>query len=394
MNSWLKQLRDDLSRLEALRLLRALEPAEADGRLIHQRGQPLINLASNNYLALANHPRICQAAIEAIKAHGAGSGSSRLISGHHPLHDAVESRFARFKHAEAALICPTGYMANLAVLGALAARDTLVCVDKLNHASLIDAAAASGAKVRVFPHRQLARLQRLLVRHGPAASRRIIVTDSVFSMDGDCADLPDLCDLAEQHDAIVVVDEAHATGVLGRSGAGLCEQQGVADRVDIVVSTASKALGGFGGIISARNEVIQTVVNRARSFIYTTATPPAHAAALSAALDLLAAEPWRRDTLAKHAKRLRQVVKDCELDAGLIRPCDPAIPIVPLVTGEPRSALDLAKFLREQGFLAPAIRPPSVAPGSARVRISLRADLHEEDLDQLVAALKKWTQSR
>ena len=375
-------------------MLRSLEPAEAHGRLIDHRGHRLINLASNDYLGLANHPRVCNAAIEAIREHGTGCGASRLTSGHRSLHRDVEARFARFKHAEAALICPTGYMANLSVLGALAGRGALVCLDKLDHASLIDAARASGAAVRVYPHRHLDRLQQLLTRHGPAASRRIIVTDGVFSMDGDCADLPALCDLAEQHDAIIMVDEAHATGVLGSSGAGLCEQQGVTDRVDVVVSTASKALGGFGGVITARDEVIRTVVNRARSFIYTTAVPPAQAAALSAALDTLAAEPWRRHRLTELAQRLRQEVKDCDLDAGLIRTGDPATPIVPVVTGESRAAIALGEYLKEQGFFAPAIRPPTVAPGAARVRISLRADLHQDDLDRLVAALREWARRR
>ena len=386
---WRGRLRDELASLCADDQLRELDPVRLEGRWVHQQGRKLINLGGNDYLALACHPRLRDAAIDAISRYGTGASASRLVSGHHPLHALVEQRFAQFKHAEAALLCPTGFMANLAVLTALARRGDLVCIDKLNHASLIDAAKASGAAVRVFPHCNYDKLERLLSRHSTSDAQRprtFIVTDSVFSMDGDCADLRVVCDLAERYGAITVVDEAHATGVLGATGAGLCELQGVTDRVDVVISTAGKALGGLGGIITADREVIDTIVNRARSFIYTTAVPPAQAATVAAALDVLHDEPHRRT-------RLRQLIN--RLHIALAQPpTTTATPIMVIITGDSRSAQRLAGHLRDHGIFAPAIRPPTVSPGSARVRLSLRADLDDTDLNILVDAVRSWRQGK
>ena len=411
MDHWLRELQEELDGLEDVHRLRTLEPVAIEGRWVRRRERKLINLSGNNYLALAGHPHLRDAAIDAVRRHGTGAGASRLISGHHHAHAEIEERFARFKHAEAALLCPTGYMANLAALGALAGRDDLIFLDKLNHASLIDAARASGAAVRVFPHRDVRRLERLLARHTSRnkerrakseerfseisasrdrrSPRTLIVTDSVFSMDGDCADLPALCDLADRYDAILVVDEAHATGVLGPTGAGLCEAQGVQDRVDVVTSTASKALGGLGGIITGWREVIQTAINRSRSFIYTTAVPPAQVATIGAALDIVRDEPERRTRLGELARMLRHRLIECGWPPAA-DPVGPDTPIVPLLVGESRRALHLADHLERAGYFAPAIRPPTVAPGSARVRLSLRADLEESDLAGLVAALDSW----
>lgn len=400
MDRWLGQLREELIRLEDNCLLRQLRPIKTQGRLLTLTdGQTLVNLASNDYLALASHPRLKDAATQAIQQFGTGSGASRLVTGHHSIHAQAEARFAQFKHAQAALIFPTGYMANLGVMTSLAGKGDLVCVDKLNHASLLDAARASGAEVRVYPHRQTAKLARLLQRHHAASSthtsnhrttRRFIVTDSVFSMDGDTADLPQLCDLADRYDAILVVDEAHATGVLGASGAGLCELQGVSHRVDVVISTASKALGGLGGIVTAKKEVVDTLINRARSFIYTTAVPPAQAATITAALDVVRDESWRRQRVLELAQQLRTSVQDMNV-AGQIPDDDTVItPIIPVVTGTPQAAISLAGQLQAHGFYAPAIRPPTVPPNTARVRISLRADLEDDDITRLLNALSTW----
>ncbi|MFW6060332.1 MAG: aminotransferase class I/II-fold pyridoxal phosphate-dependent enzyme, partial [Phycisphaeraceae bacterium] len=320
---------------------------------------------------------------------------------------------ATFKHAPAALLLPTGYMANLAVLTALAGPGDLVCLDKLNHASLIDAARATGATVRTFPHLHYARLERLLARcdeatrlaaSPPRPPRRFIVTDTIFSMDGDAADLPALCDLADQYDATLIVDEAHATGVLGDTGAGLCEAQHVTHRVPIVVSTASKALGSLGGIVTASQPVIDTLINRARPLIYTTAVPPAQAAAIGAALEVIRDEPWRRQRLAQMSQQLRT---DLLNDGWTLSPTDSAItednrqsaignrqspaPIIPLIVQTPERALHLADHLQRAGFLAVAIRPPTVPPNTARVRLSLRADLTDDDLAQLRTALARFT---
>ncbi|MCE9589019.1 MAG: 8-amino-7-oxononanoate synthase [Planctomycetes bacterium] len=389
MDHWLRELREDLDALRGSHILRSLRAIDHAGRIaVTGDGRRLINLASNDYLDLASHPRLIEAAMNATRDHGTGAGASRLVGGSSPLHAAVEERFARFKHADAALLCPTGYMANLAVLTALAGPGDTVCIDKLNHASLIDAARATGARVRVFPHLGYDKLERLLERPTEKTTadrhaRRFIVTDSIFSMNGDAADLPRLCDLADRHDAILIVDEAHGTGVLGETGAGLSELQGVTDRVDVVVSTASKALGGLGGIVTARREVIDTLVNHARSFIYTTAIPPAQTAAIGAALDVIRDEPWRRERLAVISRRLR--------DALSLDSASPVVtPIIPVIVGDSAAALALAKHLEAHGFFAPAIRPPTVPPGSARVRLSLRADMEDGDLNRLIAVLRDW----
>ncbi len=418
MKAWLAQLDANLTALEKANRLRLLRPTDAQtssGPMVRRGGRLLLNLAGNDYLALAGHPHLRAAAIAAIEQYGVGSGASRLVSGHLPLHAEVEARFAAFKHAEAALLFPTGFMANFAVLTTLAGPGDLLLCDKLNHASLIDAARASGATLRVFPHLNYDKLQRLLEK-SPATSQRgldssspaqsasrpprtFIVTDSIFSMDGDVADLPRICDLAERHEAIVIVDEAHATGVLGEDGSGLCKLQGVADRVDVVVSTASKALGGLGGIVTGPRLVIETLVNHARAFIYTTAVPPAQAATLHAALDIVRDEPQRRGRLAEITTQVHHHLKEINMppkpsrSRGWESPQQSRViptPILPLIVGDDTAALALSAHLETAGILAPAIRPPTVAPGSARVRLTLRADLQPAHLDQLFTALKSW----
>jgi 8-amino-7-oxononanoate synthase len=381
MTHWLNQLREDLRQRELLHLARRLDPIDRCQRLVHRGGRTLLNLAANDYLALASHPHLCEAVAAAAMRLGVGSGASRLVTGHLAVHREVELRFAAFKHAEAALLLPSGYMANLAVLTTLAAPGDLVCLDKLNHASLIDAAQASSAEVRVYPHNNVDKLARLLER-GRAARRRFIVTDSVFSMDGDVADLPALCDLRDEHDAILILDEAHATGTLGPTGAGLAELCNLSHRVDIAVSTASKALGSLGGLVTGPQAVIDTLINHARPFIYTTAVPPTQAAAIAAALDVLAAEPHRRLRLSALSSLLRSILQK----QGWPVPADPT-PIVPLIIGDAAAALRLSHRLEEAGFLIPAIRPPTVPPNSARLRITLRCDLLDEDLHRLAAAI-------
>lgn len=403
---WLSQLRQELDQLQARGLSRTLSPQTTHGPYIrHANGRQLVNLASNDYLGIAQHPHLAAAAIASIQKHGTGSGASRLISGHSPDHQAFEERFARFKHAQRSLLFPTGYLANLATITTLAQEGDLICADKLCHASLIDAARASGATLRIFPHLGYDKLRRLLSRSSDLAdmmatldptpvvqtpggggnthsrpARQFILTDSVFSMDGDVADLPVLCDIAHETNAILIVDEAHGTGVLGQTGAGLCEAQSVADRVDIVISTASKALGSLGGMVTAPAPVIESLIHRARSFIYTTATPAMQPAVINAALDVLESEPWRRTRLMEVSRRMR---------AALGLPDTPwPMPILPVVTGSTESAVALSQKLAEAGLHAPAIRPPTVAPGSARVRISLRADLQEEHLELLEQTLQ------
>ena len=393
MDDWLSQLGRDLQQRESQGLLRSLTTLEPQGCIVTRDGLPLVNLAGNDYLALSSHPHVRQAAIDAIEQYGVGAGASRLVSGHQPTHQNLEQRFAAFKHAEAALLCPTGYMANLAVVTALAARGDTIYLDKLCHASLIDAARGAQATMRTYPHLDVQRLEQLLARPlrdasaGDRPARRIIITDSVFSMDGDTADLPALCGLADRYDAILIVDEAHGTGVLGPGGRGLAQSQGVVGRVDVTISTASKALGSLGGLITARRVVIGTIINHARSFIYTTAALPAQAAAINAALDIIEAEPQRRHRLAKLACQIRQAIRQCDRDNSADNH-HPPTPIIPIICGRPAAAQHLSDQLAQAGFFAPAIRPPTVPPNTSRVRISLRCDLSDGDMNKLIDVLR------
>ena len=392
-----QQLRRELDRLDEAHRKRSLRPIRPVGRRVHRDGKRLLNLASNDYLGLSLHPVLREAVAAAAREHGAGATASRLVVGHFDLHQRLEERFAAFKHAEAALILPTGFMANLAVLTALAREGDLVCLDKLVHASLIDAARASGAAVRSFPHLQPDRLERLLTKHAEQAgevsdpltglarpARRFVVTDSVFSMDGDAADLRALLEVCDRHDATLVVDEAHATGLLGDHGSGLAEAQGVAGRIPITISTASKALGGLGGIVTADRVVIDTLVNRARSLIYTTGVPPTQLAAIDAALDVIEAEPERRERLRDLSSRMRSEFAD---RGWRLPDASQPTPILPLLAGDPEAALALADRLEDRGVLGVAIRPPTVAPGTARVRLCLRADLTDDDCEQILSAV-------
>lgn len=377
-----------LAELEQVNRLRQLRAVQPDGSKINIDGRAYLNLASNDYLALSQHPKLINEAVNATQRFGVGSSASRLVSGTHPIHEHVEHRFACFKHAEAALLLPTGYAANLAVLTTLADAGDLIVMDKLVHASLIDAARASNAELRTYPHFNLDRAEDLLKRH--EKGRRFLVTDSVFSMDGDCADLPAMCDLADRCNASLIIDEAHGTGVLGNDGSGLASAQGVADRVytcgigGVVISTASKALGSLGGIITADRPIIDLIINKARPFIYSTAVPPAQAAAIGAALDVIRDEPARRERLTHLASHLRQDLRNAGwpiIDSAV------ATPIIPLIAGGEHAALKLQSGLLAAGIFAPAIRPPTVSPGRCRVRLSLRSDLEQHEIETLIKAL-------
>lgn len=350
-----------------------------------------INLASNDYLGLSQHPHLIQAVRAAAESHGVGAGASRLVVGHQPIHQQLESRFAHFKHAEAALLLPTGYMANAAVLTSLPTEGDLICMDKLNHASLIDAAQASPATLRIFRHRDYDKLERLLSQSD--APHKYIVTDAVFSMDGDTADLARLVALRDRYDAIVILDEAHATGVLGPHGGGLAEHHQLSEQVDLVISTASKALGALGGIVTGPAVLIEALVNFARSFIYTTAVPPTQVAAIDAALDVLHNEPERRQRLQQIITQVHDALRHSPwadvLPGHVLEAEQPTTPILPLICGDEQAAMDLSSRLRDAGFYAPAIRPPTVAPGSARVRLCLRADLEDGHVDRLIQTLQK-----
>lgn len=377
---------DQLLELSAKGLRRTLRTIEStQDAYVTMNGRRLCCMCSNNYLGLANHPEVIAAVKSAVERWGWGAGASRLVSGHMGPHAELEARLAAFKNTPAALVCSTGYQANLAAIRGLAGPDDILLLDKLNHASIIDAARGSGAVLRVFPHRDYAKLERLLDRSA-GYRRRIIITDSIFSMDGDFADLPRLADLKRRYDALLIVDEAHATGIFGRQGRGVAELMQVEEAIDVTVGTLSKALGGIGGFIAASTEIIDLLVNVAGPFIYTTALLPSACAAALAALDLIEREPQRREKLLSLANRLRAELGDrLGFDLG-----GSTSQIVPIIVGEAEAAVQLSRRLEEGGFLIPAIRPPTVPRGRSRLRISLSAGHDPADVDRLVALLETF----
>ena len=349
---------------------------------VERGGRSLLNFASNDYLGLAGDPRVIEAACSAASVHGWGSGASPLVSGWREPHEALASGLAEFERVEAVALFPSGFAANLGTIAALVGPGDAVYLDRLGHACLVDGARLSRARLRVYPHNDADRLEAILTRDRGRFRRSLIATDGVFSMDGDLAPLADLADLAGRYGAMLLVDEAHGTGVFGDGGRGASEACGVSDRVDVKVGTLSKALGSVGGFVAGSRRLIDWLINHARPMIYSTAPPPSAAAAAGRALEILRLEPWRRARLAGLAGSLRSALPTLGLpDVG------PGGPIVPLILGEPRAALDRAARLLDRGCLVPAIRPPTVPEGTARLRISLTAAHDPADVDRLLAAL-------
>jgi len=376
-------LKSELEGLKKANLLRRLVCIEsAQGTTVQVNGREKILFCSNNYLGLANDPRILQAVSDSLKKYGHGAGASRLISGTMRPHAELEDRFRRLFGKEAALVFPSGWMANEAVLRTLPQKADLVLLDKLDHASIIDAAGSCAAEFRTYRRGGIERLERLLGQSG--YERRYIVTESIFSMDGDRADLKALVELKNRYGAILIVDEAHALGCLGENGAGLAEEVGVLDDVNIVVGTLSKALGSAGGVVAGRKVVIDFLINKGRSFIYTTAPTVANCAAAFAAVELLATEPQRRAALRKNAEYLRAKLKALGFNTGRS-----SSHIIPVIIGSADDALEISRRLLDEGFFIPAIRPPTVPAGAARLRISVQSQHSKEQMDRLCSALEQ-----
>lgn len=374
---------NELERLREQGLYRWPRVVEEGARTWVQVGSHrLLCLCSNNYLGLATHPAVIEAAIRAARDFGVGSGASRLISGSLRLHAALEEELAAFKGTEAALLFNSGYQANVGVIATLVGADDAVFSDALNHASIIDGCRLSRARVVVYPHADIAALADLLARI--PARRRLIVTDSVFSMDGDFAPLRELCELAARHGAWVMVDEAHATGVLGRRGAGLVEELGLEGRVDVQMGTLSKALGCFGAYVAGSRALVDLLANRARSFVFTTSLPPPVVAAAREAVRLVQQEPNLRQRLWANARRLEQALRA----AGAPAPSQ-CSHILPVVVGDERRAMELSERLIAEGVWVQGIRPPTVPPGSSRLRVTASAALTEEDCDLVERAFAR-----
>jgi len=349
---------------------------------IERAGRTLVDFSSNDYLGLARHPLLAARAGEWAVRHGAGAGASRLVTGTLDAHLALEERIAAFKHAEAALLFASGWQANAAVLPALlaAAPGAAVFTDRLVHASMH--AGLAGTRQHRFRHNDLAHLASLLEQHGPAAPARLIVAESVYSMDGDRADLPALAALARRHDALLFIDEAHATGVLGAGGAGLSAELETLDGT-VVMGTFSKAMGSFGAYVCGSALLRDWLVNAASGFIFTTAPPPAILGSIDAALDLVPAMEAQRAHLARLSQRLRTGLAALGMETA-----GSTTQIVPALVGGEEQALALSARLAEAGFLASAIRPPTVPPGTSRLRLTVSAAHSEADIDALLAALK------
>jgi len=342
-------------------------------------GKEVLLLCSNNYLGLAEHPALAQAAHDALERYGAGSGASRLISGNMDLHEELEHRIAGFKGTEAAILFNSGYAANTGAIPAIAEDRDVILSDELNHASIIDGCRLSRARTVVYRHRDPDHVESLLKEHA-ACRRKLIVTDGVFSMDGDIAPLPDLALLAERYDAMLMVDDAHGTGVLGKRGRGTVEHFGMEGRVHIQMGTLGKALGSFGAYVAGDRGLITYLFNSSRSYIFSTSLPPAVCAASIAALDIVDQEPWRRDRLWQNRERLANglVSKGISLGAS-------STPIIPVLLGGAERTLTAAAELFAAGVFATAIRPPSVPDGSSRIRTTVMATHSDQDIDKALA---------
>jgi 8-amino-7-oxononanoate synthase len=365
--------RDGLTRVR-----RTLESAQ--GARVVSRGATLVNFSSNDYLGLANDPRMREAAHRAIDELGVGAGASALVSGHTRLHEEAEERFARFTALPRALLFGSGYAANLGILAALGDRDAEIFSDELNHACLIDGARLARATVTRYPHRDLDRLAASLARS--TAATRIVATDAVFSMDGDLAPVPELVALCERHGAWLMLDDAHGMGVVGRTGRGTLERFAVRSPRIVYMATLGKALGGYGALVGGEAEAIEWLIQRARTYIYSTALPPMAAAVAIRAMDILDGDP---SLVARLRERIAQFRSACEALTIPVKPSESAIQ--PIVIGAPERAVEASRRLAELGFLVPAIRPPTVPAGTSRLRVSLSAAHAPGEIDALAHAL-------
>jgi 8-amino-7-oxononanoate synthase len=381
-------IRREIEELRAQRRLRTLREVQGPpGRVLTIEGRRVLNLSSNDYLGLADDPRVRRAAAEAIAAHGCGATASRLVCGNLRIHEELEEEIAGWKGTERALVFSSGYAANVGIISALVGPGDVVLSDRLNHASIVDGIRLSGARLLRYRHADPDALAERLRR--AEGRRRLIVTDSVFSMDGDIEPLREIAELAERSGALLMVDEAHAAGIFGPGGAGIAAEVGVSDRVDIAMGTLSKAFGSAGGYVAGRRDLIELLVQRARSFMFSTGPSPAAIGGAREALRIASEEPERRRLVLESAIALRSALHDMNL-----RVPEGRTPIIPVLLGEEGTALEFSGALFERGILAIAIRPPAVPAGGARLRVSVSAAHTPEDIRTAVAAFAQVTRAR
>ncbi|MCP4777430.1 MAG: 8-amino-7-oxononanoate synthase [Planctomycetaceae bacterium] len=354
---------------------------DAVGRELKVNGKTYLNFCSNDYLGLANHPALAAAATDTIQKRGTGAAASHLICGHQDIHQQLENELAAFVGAEKAIAFSTGYMANLAVPQTFLERGDLVLQDRLNHASLIDAGRFCEANLKRYRHLDFAHAQTILLKSN--ANKKLLTTDGVFSMDGDQAPLHELTEICRQTETLLLIDDAHGFGVLGETGAGSLEQHGIGVGGGVLMlGTLGKAAGSFGAFIAGDAVYIDSLIQRARSYIYTTALPPSIAAATRAAIQIFQTEPERREKLNANIHYFRQAVGDLPLKL-----LDSKTAIQPILLGDSETALKVTSLLQQHGLWITAIRPPTVPEGTARIRITISCEHHQSDLDQLIAAL-------
>jgi glycine C-acetyltransferase len=364
---------------QRLRILQSESAAES-----RFDGKQVINLASNNYLGLTTHPKLRAAAIAAIQKFGVGSGAVRTISGTMSIHMELEERIAAFKHSEACVVFQSGFAANAGTVSAILTPEDHIISDELNHASIIDGCRLSRAKIHVFPHKDVAAAEKILSGLDSATGRKLLITDGVFSMDGDIGALPGLTAAAEKHGAIMMVDDAHSSGVLGRNGRGTIDHFNLHGRVQVQVGTLSKAIGVLGGYVCGSRDLIEFLYHRARPFLFSTSHPPAVAAACLAAFDVLEQEPERIDALWDNTRYFKKGLTDAGFNTGISE-----TPITPVIVGEAAAAHQLSRELFAAGVLATGIGFPTVAKGKARVRTIVTATHTKAELDQALEVFRK-----
>jgi len=367
------------------RRLRILEPRSSTQAVLN--GQEILLFCGNDYLGLTHHPRVVAAAARALERYGVGAGSARLISGTLDIHRQLEEALAQLKRKDKALVFSAGYLANLGVLTALAGEKDIIVMDKLCHASLIDAARLSRATLRVFPHKNYAKCVELLEKTS-SYRRKILVSDTVFSMDGDLADLQELVRIKSLYDCLLVVDDAHGTGVLGREGRGAIEDWHLEDQIDVITGTLSKTIGCLGGFAAASEGLIEYLINFSRPFIFATALPPTLCAAAFEALKVMQEEPELKFRLWQNVQKMHQGI----LSAGFeMEPV--SSPILPIIVGAEKAALTMSEDLLRQGILVPAVRYPTVPKGKARLRVTVSAAHRDEDLNRFAKVLTRFRES-
>ncbi|KHE91559.1 MAG: 8-amino-7-oxononanoate synthase [Candidatus Scalindua rubra] len=385
----MKYISDELIKIRESGLYRDLTVVgNAQDSHIEIEGKPFLSFCSNNYLGLANHPSVVKAVKDAVGKYGWGAGASRLVSGNMTLHEVLEGAISRFKGKEAAIVFPTGYMANLGAITSLVSNGDLVICDKLNHASIIDGCRLSGADFRVYAHCNMEKLENIL-KKASKYNRKLIVTDSVFSMDGDLAPLPDIVRVATEYNALIMVDEAHGTGVFGKNGRGVVEHFNLNKEIDVIMGTLSKAIGSLGGYVSGDIDLISYLRNKARSFMYTTALPPAVCAASIAGINLIQGDHSMRESLWYNVRFIKDKLRS--LNINMI---SSESQIIPILIGDAQKAVEISKLLYERGVLIPAIRPPTVPANSSRLRMTVMSSHTQGDLECLIEALSESLVSR